>query len=64
MRFGSRKIYSEFEKVANKFSTLKFIDFTDLEYVKKNFPNVKESLENLNGTVFILRKQSHGSRST
>ena len=45
-RFGSRQIYSEFEKVANKFTTLKFVDFTDLEYLKKNFPNVKESFEN------------------
>jgi hypothetical protein len=50
--------------VANKFTTHKFVDFTDLEYLKKNFPNVKESLENLNGTVFILRKQSHARRAT
>ena len=28
----SRQLYTEFEKVANRFNTLKFIDFTDLEY--------------------------------
>ena len=28
----SRQLYTEFEKVSNRFNTLKFIDFTDLEY--------------------------------
>ena len=57
---NSRKLYSEFEKAANKFNTLKFVDLTDLEFFSKKF--IKTSKENQavfdenNGAVLIVRK--------
>lgn len=50
----SRQLYNEFEKVANRFNTLKFIDFTDLEYFERTFE--KEVFNRLNGSVVIIRK--------
>jgi len=50
----SRQLYNEFEKVANRFNTLKFIDFTDLEYFERTFE--KEVFNKLNGSVVIIRK--------
>ena len=50
----SRKLYNEFEKVANRFNTLKFIDFTDLEYFERTFE--KEIFNSINGSVVIIRK--------
>jgi hypothetical protein len=50
----SRQLYNEFEKVANRLNTLKFIDFTDLEYFERTFE--KEVFNRLNGSVVIIRK--------
>ena len=32
----SGQLYKEFEKSANTFTTLKFVEFTDLDYLNKN----------------------------
>ena len=50
----SRQLYNKFEMVANRFNTLKFIDFTDLEYFERTFE--KEVFNKLNGSVVIIRK--------
>ncbi len=50
----SKQLYTEFEKVANRFNTLKFVDFTDLQYFERTFE--KEVFNSLNGSVVIIRK--------
>jgi 50S ribosomal subunit-associated GTPase HflX len=36
-RIGSKKLYDEFQRTADKFNTLKFIDFTDTEAFNRLF---------------------------
>ena len=50
----SRQLYTEFERAANRFNTLKFVDLTDLDYFERTFE--KDTFHALNGSVIIIRK--------
>ena len=53
----SRKLYTEFEKLSKRFNTLKFVDFTDLDYFERTFlKSNRESFDSINGSVVIIRK--------
>lgn len=53
----SRQLYTEFEKAASRFNTLKFVDLTDLDYFERTFLKTnKESFDSINGSVVIIRK--------
>lgn len=57
---GSRKLYDEFATTADKFNTLKFIDFDNSDLFQKTFLKNDKELESIfeenNGIIIILRK--------
>ena len=63
----SRKLYTEFENAANKFTTLKFVHFKDTDiFLKHNVKNNEywqELFDSKNGTVMIMRKEELVRRS-
>ncbi len=57
----SRQLYTEFERAANRFNTLKFVDLTDLDYFERTFE--KDTFHALNASVIIIRKDEFVQRN-
>jgi hypothetical protein len=64
---GSKGIYTQFERAANKFNTLKFVDCADLDHFSRTYIKISRDNQDIyerhSGAVIIIRKEEFVSRS-